>query len=272
MSAERISWEQAVLDFRARPENAEMARACFYDDPLDAAARRYADSSEWKAVRAWLPDPPGRALDLGAGRGISSHALARDGWTVTALEPDPSDVVGAGAIRALSERTGLAIRVIQQPAESLPFEDASFELVHCRAVLHHAADLRRLCADAARVLVPGGRFVALREHVISREADLPAFLDSHPLHHLYGGEHAYLLDEYTDAIQAAGLRLLRVVNPWQSDANTFPQTVEDVRAALASRVHLPWPGLIPRAAVTWAGARLDAPGRLYSFVAEKPRG
>ena len=61
-------------------------RACFFDDPLAAAAERYYRSSEWAAVRALLPPRPGLALDLGSGRGISAYALARDGWRVVALE------------------------------------------------------------------------------------------------------------------------------------------------------------------------------------------
>ena len=271
MNAENgMSWEQAVLQFRANPANAAMARACFYDDPLTAAAQRYAGSTEWSAVRGWMHQPPGSALDLGAGRGITAFALARDGWTVTALEPNASDVVGAGAIRQLAWATGVPIQVVQQPAEVLPFGDAQFDLVLCRAVLHHAADLDSMCREAARVLVPGGRFVALREHVISRPEDLPVFLDSHPLHRLYGGERAYLLSDYVGAIEAAGLRMLRIVSPWASDANTFPETCGDVRARLAARISWPWPTLIPLGLVAWLGARIHVPGRLYSFVADKP--
>ena len=45
----------------------------------------------------------GQALDVGAGRGIASYALAREGFTVTVLEPDDSHLVGAGAIRSLAE-------------------------------------------------------------------------------------------------------------------------------------------------------------------------
>lgn len=267
-SANRISWEEAVVWLRNQPEQAELVHACFYDDPLLDAAERYYASMEWQAVRALIGGKHGTALDLGAGRGISSYALARDGWRVSALEPDPSNVVGAGAIRALTQEADLDILVEQKWGESLPYSDAIFDLVHGRQVLHHARDLKQLCREAARVLKPGGIFIATREHVISKPEDLPSFLNAHPLHKMYGGEHAYLLDEYREAIIGSGLVLKNVLNPYQSDINLFPQSKADLRKNLASRFHCPRI-LIPDFVLSYLGNRLNVPGRLYSFVAHK---
>jgi SAM-dependent methyltransferase len=269
MSDSAHTWEGAVLWLRAQPDQAELVRACFYDDPLLAAAERYYRSSEWAAARQLLPADPGCALDIGAGRGISAYALSREGWRVAALEPDPSAVVGAEAIRGLARDAGLEIEVVQEWGERLPFADASFELVHCRQALHHARDLTQLTREIARVLRPGGRFVALREHVISRKRDLPAFQDAHPLHHLYGGERAYLLREYENAIRAAGLRLTAVLNPLQSDINLYPRTQGELKRQLAQRLHLPIARLVPDGVLHLAGYLLSTPGRLYSFVAER---
>ena len=85
----------------------------------------------------------------------SSYALAKDGWRVTALEPDKSEVVGAGAIQYLGRATGTNIQVVTNWGEELPFASSEFDLVYCRAVLHHARDLQKLCREAARVLVAG---------------------------------------------------------------------------------------------------------------------
>jgi len=260
-----------VLWLRNQPEQQELVRACFYDDPLEEAAARYHASSEWRALRALFPAPPGRALDLGAGRGIASYALARDGWQVSALEPDGSAVVGAAAIRALARGAGLAIDVRQEWGERLPFDGGSFDLVFGRAVMHHARDLGAFCREAARVLRPGGTFVGAREHVISWPADLPAFLAAHPLHRLYGGESAHLLREYRGALRAAGLERVRALNPLATDVNLFPETRERCRAALARRLRLPWPGLLPLGALPLLGALVRTPGRLYTFVARRPR-
>jgi ubiquinone/menaquinone biosynthesis C-methylase UbiE len=122
----------------------------------------------------------GRALDVGAGRGIASFALASERFSVTALEPDGSALVGAEAIRSLARESGLPIEVCQDFSEKLPFSDAQFDVVFARAVLHHTRDLRAACEEFLRVLKPGGVFIAVREHVISRPEDLPPFSTSIP--------------------------------------------------------------------------------------------
>jgi len=266
-----MTWENAVRWLKSRPDQAELVRACFFDDPLTAAAERYYRSSEWHGVRHLLPPARGKALDVGAGRGISAYALARDGWQVSAVEPNASAAVGAGAIRQLAQDTGIAIEVVEQMGESLPFADETFDLVHCRAVMHHASNLAQFCREMVRVLRPNGVLIATREHVISRREDLPRFLSAHPLHSLYGGENAYLLSDYIGAIRGAGLQLKQLLNPFESDVNLFPDTKSAMKTRIMSRLGLPWPGLIPDAFLSWLGARSDQPGRHYSFVATKVR-
>lgn len=269
-SCKTITWEAAVERLRRDPAQRALVEACYYDDPLAAAAGRYHGSAEWAAVRALIgiARPGARALELGAGRGIASYALARDGWQVTAVEPDPSAIVGAGAIRALAAEARFAIAVETRWGEELPFPDASFDLVFARAVLHHARDLPAFCREAARVLAPGGRFLANREHVISKPEDLPVFLAAHPLHRLYGGEHAFLLSDYERALRAAGLAIERRLNPLASDINLAPQTREQLLAGQPI-----WWRMLPAPLGLWlltqAGTWLKAPGRLYSFMAHK---
>jgi len=281
-----LTWEQAVEWLRRQPDQEALVRACYYDDPLIDAARRFAGGDEWREMRRWFPAPPGRALDVGAGRGISSYALAADGWKVTALEPDPSPIVGAGAIRRLARESGLPINVVETPGERLPFPDETFHLVNARQVLHHARDLDELCRQIARVLRPGGRLVATREHVISRADDLDTFLKIHPLHKWYGGEHACRLEEYATAIRGAGLRLVRVLGPYDSVVNYFPMTRQEWHqrcGGLLAGVIGSWAAKIVandrHALGRWVLRRLAArlsrrsntPGRLYSFIADKTR-
>ena len=276
------TWEQAVQWLREQPEQQELVLAAYYDDPLAAAADRYWRSEEWQAIRPLLPSTPGRALDVGAGRGIASYALAKEGFAVTALEPDASALVGAQAIRCLADASGLPIEVTQEFSERLPFADAQFDVVFARAVLHHTSDLAAACHEFLRVLKPGGRLLAVREHVISRPEDLPAFLDLHPLHKLYGGENAFLLEQYEVAIRAAGFQLHSVLTPFESAINFSPYTEISLRAELAVRITRRFPvakGLVASllgVQSLWAVARrvlgrIDhRPGRLYSFIAQRP--
>jgi ubiquinone/menaquinone biosynthesis C-methylase UbiE len=263
------TWEEAVIWLRNQPDQSELVHAAFFDDPVSTAAMRYRSSIEWKSLRALLPKNPGRALEIGAGRGVASYALAMDGWDTTALEPDPSQVVGVGAIQRLIEETGLTIHLVADWGESLPFNGNTFDIVLCRQVLHHARDLKAFCTEVGRVLKPGGSLFAIREHIISSPSDLPVFLNSHPLHHRYGGEMAYLLNDYLDAIGSGGLTVTTVLNPYQSEINTYPESLEVVRRKIARRLHLP-PGALPFSVLAWLGARSKAPGRLYSFIARKP--
>jgi SAM-dependent methyltransferase len=271
MKDKRITWEESVVWLRAQPDQAELVRACFFDDPLIEAAERYYQSSEWREIRRFLPNSPGKALDLGAGRGISSYALARDGWDVVALEPDNSKIVGAGAIRQLAKESGLNIAVEQEWGEHLPFEDATFDVVHGRQVLHHAGDLGQLCLEAARVLKGDGVFMATREHVISKEAHLDIFLRNHPLHRFYGGEHAYLLVDYTTAISEAGISMTHILNPYDTDINLFPDTKFTLKKRIAKRISFPFPQYIPDFLLSYLGSIDATPGRLYSFIGRKIR-
>lgn len=266
MSDRHRTWEEAVLWLKAQPEELELVRACYFDDPLMEAAERYYRSSEWEAVRRLIGRAGGRALDLGAGRGISSYALARDGWQVTALEPDPSGIVGAGAIEELATESNCRIEVVRDWGESLPFPDATFDLVYGRQVLHHARDLTALCAEMARVLKPAGTFIATREHVIFKDADLAVFLAEHPLHRLYGGENAYRLPEYKRAIQKAGIRLRRVLNPWASAINLHPRTLRQIAELIHARLRFVPTFVLSPPVLRRLGWFLRSPGTNYSFI------
>ena len=275
------AWEEAVLWLRGQVAMRTLVRSGYYDDPLQNAAKRFRQSDEWMATQRLLPCQRGRALDLGAGRGIASAALARMGWQVTALEPDPGDVVGRGAILALAAQEGVQIDVVEDKAEKLPFKKDSFDLVYSREVLHHCSDLHAVCAQVARVLRPRGRWLAVREHVISHEDDLNTFLEAHPVHRLYGGENALLPGAYLSAMRKSGLRPARVLRSFDSVINYYPMTEAQLRTE-CGRLLMPFVGYRMS---KWAGrsrlllnkcvlrllarqlsSRDQTPGRLFSFV------
>src|SRR5450432_1549401 len=231
-----LSWEQAVAWLLDQPGHRAMAHECYFDGSPTEAGARYWSSEEWHAIRALLPRVAGRALDVGAGRGIASYALARDGWDVCALEPDNSALVGAEAIRIVAAQTGFPITVSRGAGEHLPYDDAVFDLVFARQALHHADDLTAMMREVRRTLKPGGVLIAVRDHVISKRADLDAFLRAHALHRYYGGENALLREEYLEAMRSAGLEIKRVIAPLRSPINYWPQTAEGLASTIADRI------------------------------------
>ncbi|NGN69514.1 class I SAM-dependent methyltransferase, partial [Streptomyces sp. A7024] len=88
------------------------------------------------------------ALDCGAGTGIATRLLTDRGARVTALEP------GLGMAARL--HTNLPhLPLVQGDGNTLPFADASFDLV-TYAQAFHWTDPGRSVPEAMRVLRPGG--------------------------------------------------------------------------------------------------------------------
>jgi SAM-dependent methyltransferase len=96
-------------------------------------------------------------LDVGCGEGHHALELARRfGFVVRGIDPVPRHV-------SLARQAGLAVglgdRVAFEvgSAERLPARDGSVDLVWCRDVLVHVADLDSAYTQFRRVLRPGGR-------------------------------------------------------------------------------------------------------------------
>lgn len=105
------------------------------------------------------------ALEIGSGTGfflinLMLAGVIKDG-SVTDLSPGMVDVAHRNA-RTL----GFEIAGRVADAESLPYDDASFDLVVGHAVLHHIPDVEQALREVVRVLEPGGRFVFAGEPTV----------------------------------------------------------------------------------------------------------
>lgn len=104
-----------------------------------------------------VPQAEGRVLELGIGMGLNLGLYdAEKVESVTGVDPAPE-------LRAIAEAAPrdprLAVRVEAGTAESLPFEDASFDCVVCTFTLCSVQGPAQALAEARRVLKPGGRFL-----------------------------------------------------------------------------------------------------------------
>jgi len=274
-----ITVDEAVRRLRADPAYAGLVRDAYLGRDVRDSACRFAESAEWAEVLRRLDGRIDAAtvVDLGAGIGIASVAFAGAGAArVIALEPDPSDEVGRGAMMRLEPSS--IVDVVGAVGEGIPLPGGIADVVYCRQVLHHATDLEAMVTEMARILKPGGMFIACREHVVDDDAQKAAFLAGHPVNRLAGGENAFRLDEYLAAIDHAGLRLIDALGPWDSVINAFP-TVRTKRALdrYAARMLRRRYGTVGRVAarippvtwLMWRSIKRPSPGRLFTFIATK---
>jgi len=123
-------------------------------------------------VRAVDPKPGERILDIAAGTGTSSVALAKTGADVIALD------FSQGMVEE-GRRRNPNLQFVQGDAEKLPFGDAEFDAVTISFGLRNVQQPEVAIAEMLRVLKPGGR-------VVICEFSRP------PLGVLRAGYHAYL--------------------------------------------------------------------------------
>lgn len=126
------------------------------DEPIANASRR---TVHRMAELAGEIRPADRVLDLGAGYGGSMRYLAEHfGCRCVAL--NLSEVENERN-RRMNIEAGLdgKIEVVDGDFTALDFDEEAFDLVWSQDAFLHSGDRARVCAEAARVLKPGGRLV-----------------------------------------------------------------------------------------------------------------
>jgi len=108
----------------------------------------------WRAatVRAISPEAGERILDVAAGTGTSSAALARSGAKVVAVDFSRGMVTEG-------RRKHKKIEFVEADAEKLPFGDNEFDAVTISFGLRNIQNPKTALSEMYRVLKPGGRLV-----------------------------------------------------------------------------------------------------------------
>ena len=271
-----MNWHETIEYIRKEPIYQQLVEEAYFSADLESNVESFRNSDEFIATLALIKTFNYKnqihLLDVGAGNGISSVAFALEGFKVISLEPDPSDTIGAGAIKRLKEIYKLAeLNVIGSYGENMPFDDDYFDIVYARQCMHHAYNLPEFTKSMYRVVKPKGILLTVRDHVIINDSDKQAFLKKHPLHKFYGGENAFTLMEYKSAITNAGFKVIKILGPADSVINYSPWSFSRVQKIIKEKIG-GWAvkGFISR--VCWIAIKFRlkfVPGRLYTFISEK---
>jgi 2-polyprenyl-6-hydroxyphenyl methylase/3-demethylubiquinone-9 3-methyltransferase len=141
-------------------------RAAGADDELKAAARtmwglgdydRFARQLVWdfgpELVAACRIGSGQRVLDVAAGSGNVALRAAEAGADVVACDLTPENLAAG---RREAEQRSLSLEWVEADAESLPFDDASFDVVTSSVGAMFAPDHRAVADQLLRVCRPGG--------------------------------------------------------------------------------------------------------------------
>jgi SAM-dependent methyltransferase len=160
-----------------------------------------------------------KVLDVATGGGHVARRLREEGCTVVTVDPAPGmnpDVVA--------------------PAEKLPFEDGSFDVVACRIAPHHFQDIQKAVAEMARVTQ---HLVVIEDNVFTDERVEQAEKLRDPTH-----VRCYSEDEWKEMLTEAGLEVEQlerferhpVVDDWLVRVDTPPADAQRVRELLADNI------------------------------------
>ena len=274
-----MSTAEAIEHLRADPEYADLIRDAYLGPTRGRRPRASSTRPSSRRPFAWSAASRGVTFSTsepapGSRRWRSANAGAA---RVYAVDPDPSPIVGRGAIARLGDDR---IEIVDGVGEEIPLPDESVDVFYGRQVLHHTRDLDAVAREANRVLRPGGFLFCCREHVVADDEELAEFLEAHPVHQLAGGENAYTLDQYVGAIERSGLRLRHAWGLYDTIINAFPvartnDELKQLRQMILGRPLAAMGGLAARLPVTSALVRKRLaphtyPGAPHAFVAVRP--
>ncbi|OGW60773.1 MAG: hypothetical protein A2V83_02465 [Nitrospirae bacterium RBG_16_64_22] len=146
-------------------------------------------------------------LDVGAGTGRTSLALAREGGIVTASDASPAMMDVA---REKAASLGLALSFETADAQALPFSSRSFDTVVCFRVLMHVPDWRKALSEICRAArrrvildVPPRSSLAALASLMRRATERLGLRDVQAY-------RTFRLSRLTEELGAEGFRVLEV--------------------------------------------------------------
>jgi SAM-dependent methyltransferase len=160
-----------------------------------------------------------KVLDVATGGGHVARRLREEGCTVVTVDPAP----------------GMKADVLA-PADHLPFQDGSFDVVTCRIAAHHFPEVRAAVAEMARV---SNALLVIEDNLFRGEDVEEAERLRDPTH-----VRCYSEDEWKRLLGDAGFEVEQVahfdrrqnVDLWLERVETPPDDAARVRELLADQI------------------------------------
>ena len=100
-----------------------------------------------------------KVLEIGCGMGMDLLQFAKKGAKVVGVDLVPRHIKLANRLFEIEKINFEDYKIFLADAESLPFNDMSFNFVYSFGVLHHTPNIEKAINEIWRVLKPGGRIV-----------------------------------------------------------------------------------------------------------------
>ncbi len=153
------------------------------------------------------PQPTWYVLDVATGAGHTAHLFAPRVSQVIATDITPGMLAKAAELAARLGLTNVQTRLAD--AESLPFDDNTFDLLTCRLAFHHFPQSQQVLAEFARVLKSGGT-LGFTDNIVVPDKKAAAYYNAYerlrdPSHHW-----VYPLPRLRKMMAAAGLTVITI--------------------------------------------------------------
>jgi len=172
----------------------------------DVASAGHAGGDDLERLLAWgRAVAPARVLDVATGGGHAALAFAGLGARVVAFDVTEPMLLAARGFLAGRGTAGAGF--VAGDATALPFADDAFPAVTCRIALHHFPNPAAAIREIARVLAPGGAFLA-QDILGHDDATAAAFITEVERRRDPSHVRAYRAREWTAMLRGAGLTII----------------------------------------------------------------
>ena len=196
-----------------------------------------------------------RVIDLASGEGYGTALLSEGATSAVGVDRDHAAVSHAAATYGSAR-----IRFVQGSIAEVPMRGRRFDVVACFEALEHVEEQEALCAEAARLLVPGGLFVVSTPNREVYSEDARGFQNPFHVRELDLDEFSALLRRHFAEVLLFGQRVYPV-------SALFP--LREPVSAAQEYVIAREPGA---AAFRFAGATQKQPRYFIAIASDRPLG